>query len=124
MLIPVQYAMSYPDRWETDAPVGNLPDWGTLGFETPDRETFPALGLAYRAAEQGGTAPTILNAADEVAVEAFLEGRLPFLAITDVVEEVLDGLPSRPVESLEDVAVADREARARALGLIPTRSTP
>jgi 1-deoxy-D-xylulose-5-phosphate reductoisomerase len=122
MLMPVQYAMSYPDRWETDAPVGDLPEWGTLGFETPDRETFPALGLAYRAAEEGGTAPTVLNAADEIAVEAFLEGRLPFLAIADVVEEVLDSIPPRPVDSLAVIAAVDREAREKARSLLGARS--
>ena len=122
MLMPVQYAMSYPDRWETDAPIGDLTHWGTLGFETPDLETFPALGLAYRAAERGGTAPTVLNAADEVAVEAFLEGHIPFLSIAEVVEETLEATPPQPVDSLEAITVADREAREKARSLLKTRS--
>jgi 1-deoxy-D-xylulose-5-phosphate reductoisomerase len=122
MLMPVQYAMSYPDRWATDAPIGDLPNWGTLGFEMPDRETFPALDLAYRAAERGGTSPTVLNAADEVAVEAFLEGHLPFLSIADVVEEVLEAIPPRPVGSLDVITSVDRQAREKAHSLLKTRS--
>jgi 1-deoxy-D-xylulose-5-phosphate reductoisomerase len=122
MMMPVQYAMSYPERWDVEAPECRLPDWGTLEFEMPDVETFPALGLAYRAAEKGGTAPAVLNAADETAVEAFLAGRLPFLAITDVVEEVLETVAARPARSLGAVVDADREARETARGLLEARS--
>jgi 1-deoxy-D-xylulose-5-phosphate reductoisomerase len=121
MLIPVQYAMSYPERWECAAPVCDLPRWGSLGFEAADLDAFPALRLAYRAAERGGTAPAVLNAADEVAVEAFLDGRLRFPAIAEVVEEVLDRAPSDPADSLGAVIAADRAARAAALEAVAAR---
>ena len=114
MLLPVQYAMSYPERWESDAPRCALPDWKSLDFEEPDHEAFPALRLAYRAAERGGTAPAALNAADEVAVAAFLDRRLAFPAIVDVLADVLERVSVVPADSLAAIAAADREARARA----------
>jgi 1-deoxy-D-xylulose-5-phosphate reductoisomerase len=114
MLLPVQYAMSYPERWPAESTACRLPDWKDLRFEMPDHDTFPALRLAIRAAELGGTAPSVLNAADEVAVEAFLEGRLPFPGIVDLVASVLDAVPVRRAESLRTVLDADREAREAA----------
>jgi 1-deoxy-D-xylulose-5-phosphate reductoisomerase len=122
MLLPVQYAMSYPDRWEADAPGCRLPDWGSLTFEEPDHEAFPALRLCYRAAEMGGTAPTVLNAADEVAVEAFLAGRLPFPGIVDVVRETLEAVETVPADSLDAVAAADERARAEARNRVAQRT--
>lgn len=122
MLLPVQYAMSYPHRWPAEAPACRLPDWKELRFEMPDHDTFPALRLAYRAAERGGTAPAVLNAADEVAVEAFLEGKLPFLEIVDLVASVLEAVPVRSVDSVETVLAADAEARRAARQRLEART--
>ncbi len=90
MRLPIGYALAYPDR--STAPFGRI-DWATLGsldFEAPDREAFPCLDLAYRAGRAGETAPAWLNAANEVAVEAFLDGRIGWLAISDVLKATLD----------------------------------
>ncbi len=114
MLLPVQYAMSYPERWDSEAPPCRLPDWGSLTFEAPDHDTFPAIRLAVRAAERGGTAPAVMNAADEVVVAAFLAGRIPFTEIIPRVEAVLEAVEAGPADSLAAVAEADRAARAAA----------
>jgi 1-deoxy-D-xylulose-5-phosphate reductoisomerase len=91
---------------------------GALRFEAPDRSQFPCLRLAEAAARSGGTAPALLNAANEVAVAAFLEGRLNFTAIAEVIERVLERLPAAPVVALEDVLAADADARRVARGYI------
>jgi len=114
MLLPVQYAMSYPQRLPAGLPPFRLPEQVPLTFEMPDLGAFPALKLAYRAAEHGGTAPAVLNAADEVAVEGFLTGKIPFLRLVEVVEEVLERVPVRAAGSLAAIDEADREARAQA----------
>lgn len=118
MRTPIAQALAYPDR--IDAGVSSLDffDTGALSFERPDFERFPALHLAYAALEAGGEAPVALNAANEVAVAAFLEGRLPFLHITSVIEEALVGAPGTPLDTLEDVLSADAAARARANHLV------
>ncbi len=117
MRIPIQYALTYPDRMES--PVGPFALAGlSLSFEEPDRATFPALDLAFQAGERGGSSPAVLNAADEVAVEAFLQRRLGFLGIMDVVSSTLATVQWRPVETVEDVVDADREARETAASLI------
>ena len=90
MRLPIQYAFSYPERWETPLPALDLPRCGRLEFDEPDRARFPCLGLAYRALDGGPALPVILNAANEVAVEAFLAGRLPFMGIPAVIEDALD----------------------------------
>jgi 1-deoxy-D-xylulose-5-phosphate reductoisomerase len=118
MMLPVQYAMTYPERLDCEAPRGELPRWGRLDFGEPDREAFPALDLAYAAAARGGTAPTVLNAADEVAVAAFLERRLSFTAIVDVLRDTLERVPVRPAASLAAIDAADREARDAARALV------
>jgi len=87
---------------------------GELTFEAIDLDAFPCLGLARAAAEAGGTAPCVLNAANEVAVHAFLEGRLPFNGIAAVIERTLERLPGTPVRAFESLYDADREARALA----------
>jgi 1-deoxy-D-xylulose-5-phosphate reductoisomerase len=97
------------------APRLDLAALGTLTFERPDPERFPALRLAREALQAGGGAPTILNAANEVAVAGFLAGRLGFLDIASVVDEVLQMLPSLPIASLDDVLALDGEARRRAV---------
>ncbi|HAX42570.1 MAG TPA: 1-deoxy-D-xylulose-5-phosphate reductoisomerase [Bryobacteraceae bacterium] len=111
MRMPIQYALTWPERLE--APVPRL-DWGearTWEFTAPDLEKFPLLRLAYEAQAAGGTAGCVLNAADEVAVEAFLARRLSFPGIAEVVEETLSRAGTRAAESIEDVLAVDREAR-------------
>jgi 1-deoxy-D-xylulose-5-phosphate reductoisomerase len=93
-----------------------------LDFAPPDRERFPCLALAYRALEQGGSAPAALNAANEEAVAAFLDGKAPFLAIPESIQEVLDGEPRSEVRALEDVLEADRRARERARQALARRA--
>jgi 1-deoxy-D-xylulose-5-phosphate reductoisomerase len=122
MLLPIQYALSYPERWEAGVPACALPDWGTLDFQPPDHEAFPALKLAYRAGERGGTGPAVLNAADEVAVQAFLDGRLPFTGIIPLVADVLDSVPLRPASDLETILDADRMSREAAASRLEART--
>lgn len=110
MRVPIQYALTYPER----AP-GALEPFDLVGraltFEAPNRATFRALEVAYAAGRRGGTAPAVLNAADEVAVAAFLGGEIAFLAIADVIEETLDRHSWSEVTALEQVIAADQEAR-------------
>src|SRR5437867_2517296 len=108
---PIRYALSYPDRWESSHPGLDLARVGKLEFEAVDRERFPCLGLAYRALERGGAAPAVLNAANEVAVAAFLEGKLRFTSIALLIEKTLDRCPDGPARSLEDFMEADAQAR-------------
>jgi len=111
MRMPIQYALTWPERLE--APVPRL-DWRearTWEFTPPDLERFPLLRLAYEAQEAGGSAGCVLNAADEVAVEAFLGRRLSFPGIAEVVEETLSRAGTRAAESIEDVLALDRQAR-------------
>jgi 1-deoxy-D-xylulose-5-phosphate reductoisomerase len=114
---PIQYAITYPGRRE--APIVGFDLAGReLAFEAPDREAFPCLELGYRAGLSGGSAPAVLNAADEVAVAAFLEGELPFSGIATVVEECLDAVPVTSPTSVDAVWAADaaaREAASRAV---------
>jgi 1-deoxy-D-xylulose-5-phosphate reductoisomerase len=111
MRMPIQYAMTYPAR--DKAPVPRL-DWTqsrTWTFSAPDMHKFRLLALAYQAQEQGGSATCTLNAADEVAVEAFLEGRIPFPAIAETVEETLSRLPPREPATIEEVLAIDLASR-------------
>jgi 1-deoxy-D-xylulose-5-phosphate reductoisomerase len=110
MRVPISYALTYPERAATDVPALDLTAL-TLQFEAPDVETFPMLELARQAGEAGGTAPCAFNAANEVAVAAFLDGRLPFLGIADVVADALDRADTTPAADLEDLVDADRRAR-------------
>jgi 1-deoxy-D-xylulose-5-phosphate reductoisomerase len=114
MRLPIGYAMGWPER--IDTAFGGI-DWSaelSLTFEPPDRTVFTCLDLAYRAGRQGGPAPAWLNAANEVAVAAFLDGRLDWLGIADVVEATLDRCDGSPLESVDDVLDADRKARLSA----------
>jgi len=118
MRLPIGYALAYPDR--SAAPFGRI-DWTTLGsldFEAPDREAFPCLDLAYRAGRAGETAPAWLNAANEVAVEAFLAGRIPWLAIPDVLAATLDRFDGTKAASADVVMEADATARTVATEII------
>jgi 1-deoxy-D-xylulose-5-phosphate reductoisomerase len=111
MRVPISYALHYPERMPLDVPRLDLAAVGSLTFEEPDPETFACLRLALEAGAAGGTAPTVLNAADEVAVAAFLEGRIPFTGIAAVIERTLEELPGRPVTHFEDLFATDAEAR-------------
>jgi 1-deoxy-D-xylulose-5-phosphate reductoisomerase len=119
MRTPIAQALAYPERIEAGVSSLDFFRKGALNFEQPDFERFPALGLAYAALEAGGGAPATLNAANEVAVAAFLEGRLPFLRITSVIEETLARVPNSPLNTLEDVLEADAVARSRAGQIVP-----
>ena len=125
MRLPIQYAFSYPARWSAPVPRLDLVRAGALEFLAPDTERFPSLRLAYRALDHGGSWPVVLNAANEVAVEEFLAGRLGFVAIPQVIERALDaadhelGAPT----TLAEVRAADRWARtfsARTIGTLPS----
>jgi 1-deoxy-D-xylulose-5-phosphate reductoisomerase len=117
MRIPIQYAITYPERAPSTVPTFGLAG-RDLTFEEPDRKTFPALDLAYEAGRRGGSAPAVINAADEMAVEAFLQGRLGFTGIGEVLERALDEVPWRELETVDQVLEVDREARELAAGLI------
>jgi 1-deoxy-D-xylulose-5-phosphate reductoisomerase len=114
MILPVQYAMTFPERWPTPVAPCWLPDWKSLEFQDPDPVRFPALALARHALEQGGTSGAVLNAADEVAVDAFLTGAIGFLDIVPLVERVLERIPSQPADSLSAILEADALARETA----------
>ncbi len=115
---PIQYALSYPERWPTELPPFDPIEAGPLEFERPDTGRFPCLGLAYRALEAGGAAPAVLNAANEVAVEAFLEGRLSFLEIPRLISAALDRHADEAAGTLEELIAADRRTRSTALRLV------
>jgi 1-deoxy-D-xylulose-5-phosphate reductoisomerase len=111
MRLPIQYALSHPERWEAAIPGLDWSKAMRLEFEAPDHERFPCLALAGEALRRGGTAPAALNAANEEAVAAFLDGRVPFTAIPEAIREVLDGTPPSPAADLQDVLDADARAR-------------
>jgi 1-deoxy-D-xylulose-5-phosphate reductoisomerase len=118
MRMPISYALHYPERADVEGPALELAAVGELTFEEPDLETFPCLRLAREAGEAGGTAPCILNAADEVAVDAFLGGRIPFTGIAEVVERTLEALPAATPGHFQELYAADAEARDHAQALI------
>ncbi len=118
MRVPISYALHFPERADLDLPRLDLAAVGEMTFEDPDTKTFACLRLAREAGEAGGTAPCILNAADEVAVAAFLEGQIPFRAIAEVIERVLEELGALPVSHFDDIFVADAEARRRSEDLV------
>jgi 1-deoxy-D-xylulose-5-phosphate reductoisomerase len=111
MRMPIQYALTYPDKWEAAIPGLDFTKAMRLDFEPPDRGKFPCLALAYRALEEGGTAPAALNAANEEAVAAFLDDRAGFNGIAETIAGVLDAEKPRRATALEDVLDADRRAR-------------
>ena len=122
MRVPISYALHYPQR--VDVPVSplDLVELGALTFEPVDEETFGCLRLARQAAIAGGTAPCTMNAANEIAVHAFLSERLRFLEISAVIEETLSRLPSQQVHSFDSLAEADGEARRMATELVASRA--
>ncbi len=121
MRMPIQYAMTWPER--ARAPVAKI-DWREARqweFYPPEHAKFPLLGLAYEAQSNGGSATCVLNAADEIAVEAFLQGRINFPAIARVVEETLQRMPDREPAGVDEVLAIDGEARRMALDVIATQ---
>ena len=123
MRLPIGYALAHPDRIAT--PFGPI-DWTALArldFEAPDREAFPCLDLAYRAGRAGGLGPATLNAANEVAVQAFLDGRIRWTDIPDVLSAVLDRHDGGNASTLDDVLGADADARRLAARLVEERNT-
>ncbi len=114
MRVPIAFTLGWPDRIKVPTERLDLVAMGRLTFETPDVDRFPALRLAREALRRGAGAPTILSAANEVAVEAFLTGRIGFLDIVRIVEQTLDRIPSGPLANLDDVARIDGLARAEA----------
>ena len=115
MRVPISYALNFPERMPVDVPRLDLAAVGALTFEEPDPDTFACLRLALEAGKAGGTAPTVLNAADEVAVAAFLDGRIPFTGIATVIERILTEMPAQPVTHFDDLFATDTEARRRAV---------
>jgi len=111
MRTPIAYALAWPDRIETPAKRLDLPAIGRLTFEPPDERRFPALRVAREALMRGGGCPTVLNAANETAVHDFLDGRIGFLEIVEMVERTIEAIPQGPLESLEDVYNFDKMAR-------------
>jgi 1-deoxy-D-xylulose-5-phosphate reductoisomerase len=111
MRVPISYALTYPDRAAVDLPQLDFASGLVLEFEPVDEESFPMLGLARLAGERGGSYPCAFNAANEVAVAAFLDGRLPFLGIPEVAERTLDAADGSPATDVESLHEADREAR-------------
>lgn len=118
MRTPIAHALAWPDRIAAGVPPLDLPSIRQLCFEEPDFERFPCLAHAYRALLSGGNAPTVLNAANEVAVEAFLSGRLPFLAIARIIAATLDMAPVREMPDLSAILAEDSQARTIATDLI------
>jgi 1-deoxy-D-xylulose-5-phosphate reductoisomerase len=116
MRVPISWALTYPDRAATELPQLDLAAGLTLEFSAPDLETFPLLALARRAGELGGTYPCVYNAANETAVAAFLEGRLPFLGIAEVVADALDASDGASARDLGELLEADAQARRLAEG--------
>jgi 1-deoxy-D-xylulose-5-phosphate reductoisomerase len=111
MRVPISYALTYPERAATQIPSLDLTSGLTLEFHAPDVDTFPLLALAREAGERGGTRPCAFNAANEVAVAAFLDSRLPFLGIAEVVADALTAVGGEPARDLEDLLAADAQAR-------------
>ena len=116
MRLPIQYACSYPERWDGSLPSLDLAKAGRLEFSEPALDRFPCLGLAYRALRAGETLPVVLNAANEVAVGAFLDRKLGFMAIPSVIERTMDAHTAEPVSTLQAVRRVDRWAREYAQG--------
>jgi 1-deoxy-D-xylulose-5-phosphate reductoisomerase len=120
MRTPIAYALSYPERIDAGVTSLDLFKIARLDFEKPDFARFPCLGLAYQALRHGGTAPALLNAANEVAVDAFLANRVPFRAIPRIIEHVLGEVAVKAANSLPDVLAADEAARSSARSMIAT----
>jgi 1-deoxy-D-xylulose-5-phosphate reductoisomerase len=124
MRLPIQYALSHPEKWEAAIPGMDFTRTARLDFEAPDRARFPCLDLAYRALAGGSSLPAVLNAANEEAVAAFLDGRVPFTAIPQSIAEVLDAHQPAPLTGLDDVLAADAWARRQSRETLERRAAP
>jgi 1-deoxy-D-xylulose-5-phosphate reductoisomerase len=124
MRVPISYALHHPERADVPVPSLDLAATAELTFEAPDLATFPCLRLAREAGEAGGAAPCVLNAADEVAVEAFLAGRIAFTSIPEVIEGTLEALPATAPAHFDDLFAADAEAREEAGRLVDRVAAP
>ena len=122
MRVPIAYALHHPERVDVPVRTLDLATVGSLQFEPPDLDAFPCLRIAREAAQAGGTATCILNAANEVAVHAFLSGRLDFMGIPAVIEAALEQLPSAAVHSFDVLYDADAEARRAAAESVSVRA--
>ena len=118
MKLPIQYAFAYPDRIQNKFPRFDFFNYPQLTFEKPDMETFTNLALAFKAMEKGGNMPCVLNAANEVVVQAFLEDKIGFLQMSDVIANVLDRMPMIKTPSLDDYIQCDKETRLMTKELI------
>jgi 1-deoxy-D-xylulose-5-phosphate reductoisomerase len=118
MRVPIAYALHHPERVDVPVPALDLAAVGALTFEPPDLDAFPCLRLAREAAAVGGTGPCVLNAANEIAVHAFLGGRLPFMGIPAVIEQTLERVPAARVHAFDSLYEADGDARAVASDLV------
>ena len=118
MRVPIAYALTYPDRFECDLPSLDLTTMGNLTFEAPDFERFPCLQLAIDAMEIGKTMPAVLNAANEIAVQAFLEELIPYKDIAELIRMVMQNHNPSPLKELQDVLIADRWAREETTKLV------
>lgn len=118
MHLPIRYALGYPQRLSCSGRRLSLTDYGSLTFEAPDVERFPLLGLAYQAIGLGGTAPCVMNAANEVAVGEFLKGRITFMQIPRVVEQAMNGVQFVSDPQIEDIMEADNTGRVKGYGVI------
>jgi 1-deoxy-D-xylulose-5-phosphate reductoisomerase len=124
MRTALAHGLAWPDRIDSGVAPLDLAALARFDFEAPDLHAFPCLGLAFRALEAGGSAPAILNAANEIAVSAFLQGRLGFLGIPELIQASLDALPGGPAGDLEQLMDTDAAARRTAEGLIPRMRRP
>jgi 1-deoxy-D-xylulose-5-phosphate reductoisomerase len=124
MKLPIQFALTYPERLKTDFPRFNFANYPSLGFEKPDYETFKNLGLAFEAMNKGGNAPCILNAANEIAVKAFLEGRVSFTGMSEIIEACLGEIPFVQKPTLEDYINTDHTTRTFAESAIQINQIP
>jgi 1-deoxy-D-xylulose-5-phosphate reductoisomerase len=118
MRTPIAVALAWPDRIDTPCDRLDLTRVGRLDFEAPDLDRFPALALAWAALREGGSRPLVLNAANEVAVAAFLQREIGFLDIAAIVADTLDSLAAPPPDSIEGVLALDKEAREAAHAII------
>jgi 1-deoxy-D-xylulose-5-phosphate reductoisomerase len=111
MRLPIAYALTWPDRLNYDFPRLNLAELGQMTFTKPDRERFKALDLAYQALERGGNIPCAMNAANEIAVAAFLENKVSFLKIPQIIESVMNEIGYLVSPGLDELKETDKEAR-------------
>ncbi|HBD20401.1 MAG TPA: 1-deoxy-D-xylulose-5-phosphate reductoisomerase, partial [Arenimonas sp.] len=124
MRTALAYGLAWPERIDSGVAPLDLAALARFDFEKPDLGAFPCLGLAYRVLEAGGAAPAVLNAANEVAVSAFLQGKLGFLGIPDLIQACLDAHPGGPADSLDQLLETDAEARRLAGDLIARMRRP